>query len=107
VADFVGVSNLITGSAALSLIGRAGTFTVRPEKIQLSAGNTNARNAMGIIKEVEYLGPATRYLVQLDLGINLVALKQNTAENSSDIEALRNSRVTLSWDPNSEFELRS
>ena len=106
VADFVGVSNLISGEAARALIGRDGTFTVRPEKIQLTKGDTVGRTAAGTIKEVEYLGPATRYLVQLDLGINLVALKQNTAENSSDIEALRDSRITLSWDPSSEFELR-
>jgi putative spermidine/putrescine transport system ATP-binding protein len=107
VADFVGVSNLISGDAARALIGREGTFTVRPEKIQLTSGGSNGRSAAGTIKEVEYLGPATRYLVQLDLGINLVALKQNTAENSSDIEALRDSRITLSWDPSNEFELRN
>ena len=107
VADFVGVSNLISGEAARALIGREGTFTVRPEKIQLTSGSPNGRSAVGTIKEVEYLGPATRYLVQLDLGINLVALKQNTAENSSDIEALRNSRITLNWDPINEFELRN
>jgi putative spermidine/putrescine transport system ATP-binding protein len=107
VADFVGVSNLISGDAARALIGREGTFTVRPEKIQLTSGSASGRSAAGMIKEVEYLGPATRYLVQLDLGINLVALKQNTAENSRDIEALRNSRITLSWDPINEFELRN
>ena len=35
VAGFVGHSNLITGEAARSILGRDGTFTVRPEKIQL------------------------------------------------------------------------
>jgi putative spermidine/putrescine transport system ATP-binding protein len=36
VAGFVGTSNLLSGEAALHILGRTGTFSVRPEKIQLS-----------------------------------------------------------------------
>ena len=36
VAGFVGTSNLLTGAVAEAIIGRAGTFTVRPEKIRLA-----------------------------------------------------------------------
>ena len=35
VAGFVGTSNLITGEAAKQLLGREGTFSVRPEKIHI------------------------------------------------------------------------
>jgi putative spermidine/putrescine transport system ATP-binding protein len=35
VAGFVGTSNLVTGPAAAALLGREGTFSVRPEKIRL------------------------------------------------------------------------
>lgn len=106
VADFVGVSNLISGSAAQSILGKAGTYTVRPEKISLGSSGANARTATGVVKEVEYLGPATRFLVELDAGISLVALRQNTVESSLDVEALRNTNTTLSWDKASEYEVK-
>ena len=105
VADFVGVSNLISGDAAKALFGRSGNFTVRPEKISLGEVAGNDRKAPGVIKEVEYLGPATRFLVELDAGVKLVALLQNTAQSSSDVEALRNTRTTLSWQISSEYEV--
>ena len=103
VAGFVGISNLITGRAAQKILGKPGIFTVRPEKIQLSKGTGNSRNAEGLIKEVEYLGPSTRFLVELDAGVTLMALRQNTSESSIDVEKMRNSRTTLSWDVESEY----
>ena len=106
VADFVGVSNLISGSAAQSILGKSGTYTVRPEKITLGQIGANATTTSGVIKEVEYLGPATRFLIELDAGISLVALRQNTAENSIEVEALRNTKTTLSWDKASEYEVK-
>ncbi|MFM8825336.1 MAG: ABC transporter ATP-binding protein [Candidatus Nanopelagicus sp.] len=105
VADFVGVSNLISGEAAKSILGKSGTYTVRPEKISLGQTNSSATTATGVIKEVEYLGPATRFLVELDAGILLVALRQNTSESSLDVEAMRNTKTTLSWDKSSEYEV--
>jgi len=63
------------------------------------------RSADGLIKEVEYLGPSTRFLVQLDAGVTLMALRQNSAESSLDVEALRNSRTTLSWEHSNEYQV--
>ncbi len=105
VADFVGVSNLITGSSATAILGKSGTYTVRPERITLGNVASGQRVANGVIKEVEYLGPATRFLVELDTGISLVALRQNTSQSSLDVEALRNTKTTLSWDISSEYEV--
>ena len=107
VAGFVGISKLISGKAALEILGKSGTFTVRPEKIQLGKSSGDARSAQGVIKEVEYLGPSTRFLVQLDAGVTLMALRQNTTETSLDVEALRNSRTVLSWDRGSEYQVSS
>ena len=106
VADFVGISNLISGAAAQAILGKSGTYTVRPEKISLGEANPSATSASGVIKEVEYLGPATRFLVELDAGISLVALRQNTVESSLDVEALRNTKTILSWDKTSEYEVK-
>jgi len=58
-----------------------------------------------VIKEVEYLGPSTRFLIELDAGVTLMALRQNTAESSNEVEALRNSRIVLSWDRGSEYQV--
>ena len=107
VAGFVGISNLISGKAAEEIIGKAGTFTVRPEKIQLGKMTGQVRSAEGTIREVEYLGPSTRFLVELDAGVTLMALRQNAHETSLEVEALRNSRTTLSWERSSEYQVRS
>ncbi len=43
VAGFVGTSNLLTGDVARQIVGEAGTFTVRPEKIRLSEPDASSR----------------------------------------------------------------
>ena len=101
VAGFVGVSNLITGNAAQTLLGKSGTFTVRPEKIQID----KAQGAAGIVKEVEYLGPSTRLIVDLDAGARLVVLRQNTEESAVDVMSMRGKKVNLSWDKESEYQV--
>ena len=101
VAGFVGVSNLISGNAAQALLGQSGTFTVRPEKIQIS----QSAGAAGTIKEVEYLGPATRFIVDLDAGVRLVVLKQNSEESASDVMNMRGKKVNLAWDKESEYRV--
>lgn len=101
VAGFVGVSNLISGNAAQNLLGKSGTFTVRPEKIQISQSS----GAAGTIKEVEYLGPATRFIVDLDAGVRLVVLKQNSEESASDVMSMRGKKVNLAWDKESEYRV--
>ena len=106
VAGFVGISNLISGAAAQAILGMSGTFTVRPEKITVGKAPSGVRSADGVIKEVEYLGPSTRFLVELDAGVTLMALRQNTSETSIEVEALRNSRTTLSWDHTSEYQVQ-
>jgi putative spermidine/putrescine transport system ATP-binding protein len=101
VAGFVGVSNLISGSAAETLLGKSGTFTVRPEKIQID----KAQGAVGVVKEVEYLGPSTRFIVDLDAGARLVVLRQNTDESAVDVMNMRGKKVNLSWQKESEYRV--
>lgn len=105
VAGFVGISNFITGDAAQKLLGKTGTWLVRPEKIEIDAQLPSGRNAMGVIREVEYLGPATRFLVDLDGGVSLMALRQNTSESATSVATMRNTRVTMSWSLDNEFKV--
>ena len=102
VAGFVGTSNLLAGDAARQLLGEDGVFTVRPEKIRLAAAGAAAAQsevgAEGRVDEVVYVGSATRYVVRLDAGGTLVALRQNTGDASRSGEVGLDSPVRLVWD---------
>ncbi len=101
VAGFVGISNLLTGDTARAIVGEAGTFTVRPEKIHLADPEAPVADdemaAAGHIREVVYVGPDTRYIVSLDAGSELVVTQQNLATSSMDALAARGRAVRLVW----------
>ena len=108
VAGFVGTSNLLDGAAAEAVIGRGGTWSIRPEKITLldpsSIPSEGWRSVTGTIQQVIYVGMSTRYVVVLDTGGVLTAVEQNTKE-SVDKSALRGSRVRLAWDSKHEYQV--
>ena len=101
VAGFVGTSNLLTGEAATQVVGRPGTYTVRPEKIRLAALDAEAAEdeigAGGRIREVVYVGSDTRYIVALDAGAELVVTQQNLATTSTEALAQQGRAVRLIW----------
>jgi len=87
VAGFVGTSNLLLPAVAKAVLGRDGTFTVRPEKIRMhDLDDADAAPAVvgpadctadGTVADVAYLGSETRYVVALDAGAELVVTQQN------------------------------
>jgi putative spermidine/putrescine transport system ATP-binding protein len=101
VAGFVGTSNLLTGDVAKTVLGRSGTFTIRPEKIHLQdrdhpvAGDETG--ATGVVQDVVYVGPDTRYVVALDAGTSLVVTQQNLVTSSTEALALQGKPVRLVW----------
>ena len=101
VAGFVGTSNLLRGEVAQAIVGQAGTFTVRPEKIRLAAPDTpvgpDETSATGRIRSVVYLGPDTRYVVTLDAGSELVVTQQNLHTSSMEVLAKPGHPVRLVW----------
>ena len=101
IAGFVGVSNVIERD------GRR--YTVRPEKIRLLAAGTEPRHGAhaedGVVRNVQYVGPVTRYHVTLDRGGELQALAQNQEETSSEVLASEGRRVRLEWRPEQESEI--
>jgi putative spermidine/putrescine transport system ATP-binding protein len=108
VAGFVGTSNLLEPAAAQAVLGRGGTWSVRPEKIQLLSAEDavpEGQHAVrGVAREVVYVGMSTRFLVDLDVGGTLTVVRQN-AEESTDLTHLRGQQVTLSWDPRHEYQV--
>jgi putative spermidine/putrescine transport system ATP-binding protein len=90
VAGFVGTSNLIERG------GR--TYTVRPEKIRmLGPGEADPTAVEGTVREVAYLGPVTRYVVELDRAETLVVLRQNIDTSATQASEQRGRRVRLAW----------
>ncbi len=102
VAGFVGTSNIIADGVAETVLGRRGTFTVRPEKIHLGdigdAVPAGFVTADGHVRDVVYLGSDTRYLVALDAGGELAVIRQNSSTSSMEALALKGRAVRLSWD---------
>ncbi|GLW97360.1 ABC transporter ATP-binding protein [Microtetraspora sp. NBRC 16547] len=115
VAGFVGTSNLISGAAARTVLGKDGTFSVRPEKLRVVLGDSgdpdpvgsDEHSAEGTVSEVVYAGPATRFVVELDAGGRLIALQQNQEVSSMDVMGLRGHRVRLVWQRRHEFAITS
>ncbi len=98
IAGFVGVSNVLERD------GRR--YTVRPEKINLlmdgDASQPGAHVEQGLVRDVQYVGPVTRYHVTLDRGGELQVLAQNLDEGSSEVLAVKGRRVSLEWRPEQE-----
>ena len=85
----------------MAILGRHGTFTIRPEKIHLGDPSTavgpDETGALGRIHDVVYLGPDTRYIVELEAGARLVVTRQNLATTSSEALAQQGTAVRLIW----------
>lgn len=109
VAGFVGTSNLLRGAVAQAVIGKAGTYSVRPEKIRVLAAGTGAKSgeraASGVVREVIYVGMTTRFVVDIDAGSTLMAVQQNAATASGEVAALRGQPVDLVWRTEHEYSL--
>jgi putative spermidine/putrescine transport system ATP-binding protein len=92
VAGFVGTSNLLTDAAARSVIGRDGSFSIRPEKIRMAEQG----GARGRIASVVYLGSVNHYVVDLDGGGTLTVLRQNQHGTADQVLAA-GEPVGLTW----------
>ncbi len=102
VAGFVGVSNVLEGQAAQAITGSGQAFTIRPEKIVMrEPGGTvgpDSCSASGHVREVVYLGAITRYIVQLEVGGELVVMQQNLSTSSMEALQVRGKAVLLVWE---------
>jgi putative spermidine/putrescine transport system ATP-binding protein len=104
VAGFVGSSNLLKGEAARRVIGRDGSFSVRPEKIHLAVAGEPPPDgddvvAIGTVVEAVYAGSVTRFIVAIDDDTRLVVVTPNRQTTSSDVAGMRGTAVRLSWRP--------
>ena len=109
VANFVGTSNLLSGDAARQILGRDGTFSVRPERIRVVAPQDSVGadedSALGVVREVIYAGAATRLIVDLNAGASLIAVQQNVRASSMDAMQLKDAPVRLVWGKECEYQI--
>jgi putative spermidine/putrescine transport system ATP-binding protein len=81
-------------------------MTVRPEKINLLEDGAEpaagAHVEAGVVRDVQYVGPVTRYHVTLDRGGELQVLAQNLEEGSSEVLEAKGRRVRVEWRPGQE-----
>jgi putative spermidine/putrescine transport system ATP-binding protein len=101
IAGFVGVSNVIERD------GRR--YTIRPEKLNLLEDGDEpadgSRVEAGVVRDVQYVGPVTRFHVTLDRGGELEVLAQNLEEGSSEVLEVKGRRVRVEWRPEQESEI--
>ena len=71
----------------MALLGDPAPVSFRPEKVRIGpAGAAPADGevvADGVVTEVVYTGPATRFIVRLDAGAEVQALVQNTGATTA------------------------
>jgi putative spermidine/putrescine transport system ATP-binding protein len=101
VAGFVGTSNLLPADRAAALVGVDSPVTLRPEKIRIVEAGTAAgpdeTAADGRVRDVVYLGALTRYLVELDGGIDLAVVEQNLHQTATSVLAVKGQPVRVIW----------
>jgi len=101
VAGFVGISNLLDGEAAAAITGALAPFSIRPEKIRITAPDepvpSDCCAAAGRIASVLYLGASTRYNVALDAGGELTVIDQNREEAGERAAREQGRAVRLIW----------
>src|SRR5438132_11807714 len=100
VAGFIGISNVLTRDGV--------RFVVRPEKIRMLAEGEDPEPGMAIepgqVEQVIYVGMTTRYMVHLDRGEQLVAVRQNM-DALGDAQKFEGRPVRLAWSAEHTFVL--
>jgi putative spermidine/putrescine transport system ATP-binding protein len=100
VAGFIGISNVLVRDGV--------RFVIRPEKIRMLAdGETPEPGTTvepGTVEDVIYVGMTTRYVVHLDRGEQLVAVRQNM-DALGDARKFEGRPVRLAWTPEHTYVL--
>ncbi len=99
VARFLGLSNILPASVGGA--GGDGTFSIRPERVRvLPAGATSAPSEVsltGVISETVYTGPTTRYIVEADGGVRIIAEAQNAHHPADQAPFGRGDTIRVAW----------
>ena len=124
VAGFIGISNLMAGTAENGGVrlangahvaaplpedcatGAEVQLSVRPEKIWLDEQEDGMVQLEGTVAERVYIGTTTQVIVELGPGTRVVALEQNTHVSHAHDRWEIGDKVTLAWRPEHSRVLR-
>jgi putative spermidine/putrescine transport system ATP-binding protein len=74
---------------------------VRPERVRLraasSAASAGAISLLGTVSETVYTGPTTRFLVDTEGGVRIIAERANDHHPSAESAFARGDRVRVEW----------
>jgi putative spermidine/putrescine transport system ATP-binding protein len=104
VADFVGPSNVLDGDSARAVLGRPGTFAIRPERIAVldpaAPAPAGQRSVTAEVAEVVYAGPITRVAATVTGSDGLpgpVRLTATLLSAEASTALTHGTRVVLAW----------
>lgn len=100
VASFVGITNLFSGDRAKQIIGRTGTFTLRPEHVLISFDSSQT-GISATISSIQYLGAESRVHCTTKDNLKVIATVAN--EYLSQVKV--GQMATLAWKPEAIFEV--
>lgn len=100
VASFVGITNLFSGDRAQKIIGRVGTFTLRPEHVQVSF-DPSQTGIGATISSIQYLGAESRVHCTTHENLKVIATVANHDLSQVKVGQL----ATLVWKPEAVFEV--
>ena len=77
VAEFVGTANVLRGDLAQRLLGESRPHSLRPEHVRFGHAGEGELEVSGTLFDVQYMGASSRYEIELDNGVRLVAALPN------------------------------
>ncbi|WP_448680143.1 ABC transporter ATP-binding protein [Pseudomonas nicosulfuronedens] len=77
VAEFVGTANVLRGDLAQRLLGESRPHSLRPEHIRFGHAGEGELEVSGTLFDVQYMGASSRYEIELENGVRLVAALPN------------------------------
>ncbi|MFD5214581.1 ABC transporter ATP-binding protein [Microbacterium sp. NPDC058345] len=103
VARFLGLSNLVAGDLAEELTADRRTMSIRPERVRLQSPTEPLADGdvglPGSVSEVVYTGPATRYLISADAGVDIIAEQPNSNRPAEEQILRRGDPIRAVWNP--------
>lgn len=101
VAGFLGVSNLLHGEKAQSIVGRSDLVNIRPERIRLyGAGHKvdkDYASAEGVVVETAYTGSNTITIIENSAGVRLITTQLNEELPGHKDSFVVGDKVVAAW----------
>ncbi|MFJ3263477.1 ABC transporter ATP-binding protein [Pseudomonas sp. NPDC086581] len=77
VAEFVGTANVLRGDLGQRLLGESRPHSLRPEHVRFGHAGEGELEVSGTLFDVQYMGASSRYEIELENGVRLVAALPN------------------------------